>query len=49
VGGTGRFAGAIGNGRIDGVPDFGPGFSPGTFEFTLKGSLSSRMTYRVER
>jgi len=40
VGGTRRFAGATGNGSIDGVTDFGPGFSPGTFQFTLTGSLS---------
>jgi hypothetical protein len=40
TGGTGRFAGASGGGELEGESDFGPGFSPGTYQYTLTGSLS---------
>ncbi|HST25777.1 MAG TPA: hypothetical protein VLJ76_07280 [Gaiellaceae bacterium] len=40
VGGTGRFADATGKGSFDGESDFGPGFSPGPFHFTLTGTVS---------
>lgn len=40
TGGTGRFAGATGGGELEGVSNFGPGFSAGTYGYTLTGSLS---------
>ncbi len=39
VGGTGRFADATGSGTFAGEADFGPDFSPGTFQLAFTGKL----------
>jgi hypothetical protein len=38
--GTGRFADTTGSGSFSGETDFGAGFTPGPFHFTLTGTIS---------